>query len=191
MHRFQEKQKYYDEKDKLILELFRTNPQSAFKLMFDMYYMPLCLYAVQLTDSFSMAEDIVQDFFISFWEKKTYQNIAVKLRSYLFYAIRNNSYLSLRKNNLVSMEELFDTEIDITESITDEEELREKERKIMEELEKLPKQELSAVQAVILENKKYKEAAEELNISVNTLKTHLSRALKRLRKDNNLILLWL
>ena len=62
---------------------------------------------------------------------------------------------------------------------------------IMEELEKLPKQELSAVQAVILENKKYKEAAEELNISVNTLKTHLSRALKRLRKDNNLILLWL
>ena len=61
----------------------------------------------------------------------------------------------------------------------------------MEELEKLPKQELSAVQAVILENKKYKEAAEELNISVNTLKTHLSRALKRLRKDNNLILLWL
>lgn len=89
------------------------------------------------------------------------------------------------------MEELFDTEIDIIESITDEEELREKERKIMEELEKLPKQELSAVQAVILENKKYKEAAEELNISVNTLKTHLSRALKRLRKDNNLILLWL
>lgn len=47
MHRFQEKQKYYDEKDKLILELFRTNPQSAFKLMFDTYYMPLCLYAVQ------------------------------------------------------------------------------------------------------------------------------------------------
>lgn len=89
------------------------------------------------------------------------------------------------------MEELFDTEIDITESITDEEELREREKKIMEELEKLPKQELSAVQAVILENKKYKEAAEELNISVNTLKTHLSRALKRLRKDNNLILLWL
>lgn len=191
MHNFQEKQKYYDEKDRLILELFRTNPQSAFKLMFDTYYMPLCLYAVQLTDSFVMAEDIVQDFFISFWEKKTYLNIAVKLRSYLFYSIRNNSYLSLRKHNLVSMEELFDTEIDIIESITDEEELREKEKKIMEELEKLPKQELSAVQAVILENKKYKEAAEELNISVNTLKTHLSRALKRLRKDNNLILLWL
>ena len=43
------------------------------------------------------------------------------------------------------------------------------------------------MKAVILENKKYKEAAEELNISVNTLKTYLSRALKKLRKDNNLM----
>ncbi len=191
MHQLREKQKYYDEKDKLILELFRTNPQAAFRLLFDTYYMSLCLYAVQLTDSFIMAEDIVQDFFISFWEKKTYQNIAVKLRSYLFYSIRNNSYLLLKRNNLISMEEIFDTEIDVTESISDEEELLEKERKIMEDLEKLPKQELSVVQAVILENKKYKEAAEELHISVNTLKTHLSRALKRLRKSNSSIYLLL
>lgn len=42
------------------------------------------------------------------------------------------------------------------------------------------------VRAVIMENKKYKEAAEELHISVNTLKTHLTRALKQLRKEYNL-----
>ena len=35
---------------------------------------------------------------------------------------------------------------------------------------KLPRQELQVVRAVIMENKKYKEAAEELHISVNTLK---------------------
>ena len=34
----------------------------------------------------------------------------------------------------------------------------------MEELEKLPKQELSAVQAVILENKKYKEGGQMHNV---------------------------
>lgn len=97
MHQFREKQKHYDEKDKLILELFHSNPQAAFQLMFDTYHMPLCLYAVQLTDSFNIAEDIVQDFFIYFWEKKTYQNIAVNLRSYLFYSIRNNALLFLKK----------------------------------------------------------------------------------------------
>lgn len=190
MHQFREKQKHYDEKDKLILELFHSNPQAAFQLMFDTYHMPLCLYAVQLTDSFNIAEDIVQDFFIYFWEKKTYQNITVNLRSYLFYSIRNNTLLFLRKNNLISMEELSDSEINIVDSLQDEEELREKERKAMEALEALPKQELAVVKAIILENKKYKEAAEELQISINTLKTHLSRALKHLRQNNNFIYLF-
>ncbi len=47
------------EKDKYILELFQTSPKEAFRLLFDAYHMKLCIYAVQLTDSFEMAEDIV------------------------------------------------------------------------------------------------------------------------------------
>ena len=39
------------EKDKYILELFRTSPNEAFRLLFDAYHMKLCIYAVQLTDS--------------------------------------------------------------------------------------------------------------------------------------------
>lgn len=187
MRQLQEKKKYYDEKDKLILKLFYTDPKAAFKLMFDTYYVPLCLYALQLTDSYTAAEDMVQDLFIYFWEKKTYKNIAVSLRSYLFYSIRNKALLFLRKNNLISMEELFDSKIDIADSLQNEEELREQEKLAVEALEKLPKQQLAVVKAVILENKKYKDASEELKISINTLKTHLSRALKRLRKNNTLI----
>ena len=56
----------------------------------------------------------------------------------------------------------------------------------MEKLQKLPRQELRSSESVIMENKKYKEAAEELHISVNTLKTHLTRALRQLRKEYNL-----
>lgn len=187
MRQLQDKQKYYDEKDKIILKLFRTDPKTAFKLMFDTYHMPLCLYALQLTDSYTVAEDIVQNLFIYFWEKKTYKNIAVSLRNYLFYSIRNRALLFLRKNNLISMEELFDLEINITDSLQDEKELCEEEKRALKALEKLPKQQLAVVKAVILENKKYKQASEELKISINTLKTHLSRALKRLRKNNTFI----
>ena len=66
------------EKDKYILELFQTSPKEAFRLLFDAYHMKLCIYAVQLTDSFEMAEDIVQDFFIYFWEKKYYLKIKMQ-----------------------------------------------------------------------------------------------------------------
>jgi len=34
-----------------------------------------------------------------------------------------------------------------------------------------------------IENRRYKEIAEELGLSVNTVKTHISKSLKRLRED--------
>ena len=71
-------------------------------------------------------------------------------------------------------------------TLTHEEEQEERNKLLLEKLQKLPHQELQVVRAVIMENKKYKEAAEELHISVNTLKTHLTRALKQLRKEYNL-----
>ena len=70
------------------------------------------------------------------------------------------------------------------------EELERQEKELMLKLEKLPKQEIAAIKAVILENKKCVEAALELGMSVNTLKTHLARALKKLRKDYHLSFLF-
>lgn len=45
--------------DQLILDLFHIDPPKAFALLFETYHRPLCLDAVQLTDSFDMAEDEV------------------------------------------------------------------------------------------------------------------------------------
>lgn len=87
---------------------------------------------------------------------------------------------------MLSMEELSGINMSIPEEFADEEEREERNKALLEKLKKLPPQELEVIRAVVMENKKYKEAAEELHISVNTLKTHLSRALKRLRKEYNL-----
>ena len=91
------------EKDKYILELFRTSPKEAFRLLFDAYHMKLCIYAVQLTDSFEMAEDIVQDFFIYFWEKKYYLKINQNLRYYLYLSVRNAAINTFLKNSTLVM----------------------------------------------------------------------------------------
>ena len=167
----------YAKQDEKLLELFRTVPEKAFRQLFDTYYMPLCVYTVQLTDSFDMAEDVVQEVLAYFWEKKYYNRVTGSLRGYLFYAVRNAALLALSG-----------MKIDIPDEYPDREELYERERQLMADLEKLPRQEVLAVKTVILESKKYKEAAEELQISVNTLKTHLSRALGKLRKNHNLMI---
>lgn len=172
--------------DKQILELLATTPKEGFRLLFDTYYMRLCLYAVQLTDSFEMAEDVVQDFFADLWEKKYYKGIRQNLGQYLYWSVRNASLASLQKNRMVSMEEIANIEFLPPEELTDEEEIEERKTQLLREVQKLSRQEQEAIKAVIMESKRYKEAAEELHISINTLKTYLSRGLKHLRKEYKL-----
>jgi len=188
---FSRMRKFGTEKDKEILELLKKAPEQGFRMLFDVYHMSLCVYAVQLTDSFELAEDIVQDFFVSLWEKKYYLQIDSNLCSYLYSSVHHAALAVLRKKNLISMEELSGIPVEIPQEVElEREELERRERELMRKLEQLPRQELAAVKAVILENKKCAEAASELGMSVNTLKTHLARALKKLRKKYNLFLLF-
>lgn len=176
------------DKDREILEGFKSDPEQAFRLMFDTYYMPLCVYVVQLADSFAAAEDIVQETFCYFWEKRYYERVQGSLRGYLFEAVRNATLLYLRRNRLVSMEELSEEPVEFPEEAVDQEELARQEERLREAVGRLPRQEAEAVRLVIMESRRYREAAERMNVSVNTLKSYLGRALKKLRKEHNLLL---
>ncbi len=171
--------------DKEILEKFEINGESGLKSLFAAYYLPLCLYSVQITDSFEQSEDIVQDLFITFWEKRLYKSIKSNLRSYLFSSVRHSSYAFIQKNNFVPIQEIEEESYFHIEEIYDQEELEEKKRRLYEELNKLSVQEYRVVNAIIIQRKKYKEVAKEMDISVNTVKTYLYRALKQLRNNSS------
>ena len=184
-------QKYGKEKDHEILSLLYENPDRGFRMMFDIYHMQLCVYVTQLTNSFQLAEDIVQDFFMVFWENKYYRQINGNFRSYLYTSVHNAALATLKKKNLLSTEDVTGIAVEMPlEGQYEQEELERKEKELMQKLSLLSPREFAAVKAVILENKKYAEAALESQVSVSTLKTYLARALKKLRKDYNLSLLF-
>lgn len=174
--------------DEKILQQFGESPSKGLRLLFDVYYTPLAVYAFQLTDSYEMAEDVVQDALTYFWEKEYYRQVNTNLRGYLFFAVRNAALAELKKYAMKSMEELSGMEVDIPEELLDADEYDERANRLLADLERLPHQEMMAIKLVIMGNKKYKEAAEELGLSVNTLKTHLSRGLTKLRRKHNLML---
>ena len=65
--------------------------------------------------------------------------------------------------------------------------------KIRKAIEELPPQGKAVFKKCFIENLSYKEVAEELGVSVNTVKTHVSKSLKRLREDfsGDILLLFL
>ena len=179
--------KTYAELDRKLLEQFSENPQRAFRALFEAYHTQLCVYAVQLTDSFELAEEVVQDVFVYFWEKACWNKIADNLRGYLLTSTRNMALAHLRHCQQYATEDLSALKTDIPDESIDEEEWEERTSQLYADLEQLPEQEKAAIKAVVMLDKSYKVAAEEMGVSVNSLKTYLSRGLRKLRTKHNLL----
>jgi len=174
-----------------ILEKLKKGNPTAYKQLFDQYYMPLSIYSLKFCDSFPLAEDIVQDLFIKFWDEKIYLKLENEISPYLFKAVKNNTLKIIKKNNKYQLEEI---ESQIEKIIVDDIDINliELERKkLYQEIDQLPEKRKEVFKAIVLDNLKYKEVAEQLNISVNTVKTHYSRALKQLRSSLDIIIMLL
>ena len=177
----------YSDIDRELLRQFSEDPDGAFRRLFDTYHTQLCVYAVQLTDCFELAEEAVQDVFVYFWEKKCWRNITDNLRGYLLASTKNMALAHLRHHKRYEAEDIAELKADIPDESVDEEEWEERTRRLLDDLERLPEQEKAAIKAVVMLDKAYKVAAEEMGVSVNSLKTYLSRGLRKLRARHNLL----
>lgn len=96
----------YNEVDERILALFAENKEKAFRLLYDTYYLPLCLYSVQFTGSAETSEDIVQNLFVSFWDKNSHTTISSNLHAWLFNAVRFSSLTKVQRERYFSLDEM-------------------------------------------------------------------------------------
>lgn len=178
--------------DSQILNKLKDGDPQAYNQLFDKYYMPLCVYSFKYCDSFQLAEDIVQDFFVKIWDEKIYLKFESPMNPYLFKAIKNNTLQAIKKQSkfqFAAIEKMVNNLME--EEPLDFARLEEEKKILLEQVEALPEKSKEVFKAIVLENLKYKEVAERLNISVNTVKTHYSRALKQLRFKLDVIIMLL
>ena len=106
----------------------------------------------------------------------------INIKSYLFQSVKNISIDYIRKNQKYSFQKIEEDSY-ISEEDINEEYIQVQYKKLHHKLRTLPPNEYKVLMAIIVEDKKYKQVADEMNISVNTVKTHYSRAMKSLRKE--------
>lgn len=172
-----------------IIRKFKSGDESGLRLLFDLYYTPLCVYAHKYFDSIDQVEDIVQEAFIILWEKNRLINFTGSIKSYLFSIVRNNSINKIKQENRYRFEEIENKAYDIIEDKFESQELEKRKTKLYQEIEQLPEQCKKVFEAIVFEKMKYAEVADELNVSVNTVKTHYSRALSQLRSNLDILIM--
>lgn len=170
--------------DEKILQMLRVDKMKGIHLLFVRYYLPLVLWGDQFLHDRAKAEDVVQDFFVRVWEDDYLLNISPRaLSSYLFTAVRNSCLtLQNKKDSLCKASNLAEIEIPV-EAFG--EPADERLAKVLEEVKKLPERTRLVVEKVMLQEKKYKEVAFDLGISVNTVKFLLREGTRKLRERVN------
>ena len=174
-----------DVKESTIIRLLETGDERCMKMMFDTYYQALCTYVTRYLISVEDAEDIVQTVFISLWNNKRGQEFSGSLRAYLFGAASKASLQFMRdrgKAYFVDIELHVD---DFLEEMSrdNEVELEKMKEYLYAAIEDLPANPKKVLTAIVFNNTPYKMVAEEMGISVNTVKTYYARALQALRKS--------
>ena len=129
-----------------------------------------------------VARDIVHDVFLTFWNHREHLDFSWSLKSYLFTLSRNYALNYLRHQKVVAQnEEALMREM---ESIQDEwEDYDQKIERLQAGLAALPDKQREVLIKCFVEGKKYREIADEMDISLNTVKTHLKRAVHFLREE--------
>lgn len=168
-----------------IIGALRAGDEICVRMMFDNYYRSLCVYALKYVSTLEDAEDIVQNIFVTFWENKKGSRFEGSLRSYLFGAVAKASLKFLDRHSRVRFDDIEEHVNLFLEEIAfyEEEELNALKEKVELEIAHLPEKSREVFKAIVLENLTYKEVAERYHISVNTVKTHYSNALRQLRQS--------
>jgi RNA polymerase sigma-70 factor (ECF subfamily) len=178
---------------KLIAKSATTDPDNwrkiqsgdvvAFSSLFKNHYSPLYQFAGRYVKDAQTAENIVQNVFVDLWTKKEKLEIKISLKSYLYQMVRNQALNFLNnEKRLISIEN--GQSLPENLAISPEEKFEAEELSVMvhRAIDTLPSQCRQVYLMKRYDQLKYTEIAEMLNISVNTVKTQMKRALKSLQE---------
>ncbi len=156
---------------------------ARFKGLFNQYYDRLLYFAWQFIHDKEIANDMVQEAFLNYWNSCSDPSIdEVHARNFLYLNVRNLCFKHIRHDKVVEKHrKILDSdpveEYDVVNEIIRSEVLGE----IYKAIETLPESCKRISCMSYLEGMKNQEIADELGISINTVKTQKQRALQLLR----------
>lgn len=163
-----------------ILEQLKTGSSKSYELFFKVYYQDLFLWANSILKDSDAAEDVVQEFFMDFWLKKRPQYIQTNLQSYIYRSVKN-SCLNYIKRESKLIHDIEHLEQNVVISKLDEE-ILEDNQEIYQAINLLPEKCKAVFMLCCVHGYTYNEVADDLGISINTVRTHMVRAFKFLRE---------
>ena len=176
--------------DKKLIHGLKEERIDVFNEIFTEHYHSLCKYAFLFVKDELAAEEIVEECFFRLWQNRKNLKIKVSFKSYLLKAVHNISLNYLQHLKVIKNYKELQINIQDTKEILYGEfessplqvlQYKEFENSLSSAIDSLPTQQKKIFTMNRFQGKKYREIADELEISITTVKSHMSSALQCLR----------
>lgn len=171
------------DEDLMLISAIGKKDKKVFEAFYKKYYKQLFSTAYQYVGQAEAAEEIVHDLFINIWNKADQLNIQYSMKSYLFRAIVNSSLNFIKKEKMDSLKRLAwqasHQEQDTPAETAEAEEMLLK--NLEEALVLLPEKCKQVMYLSRFGKLKQQEIADQMGISLKTVKNHLTYGFQKLR----------
>jgi RNA polymerase sigma-70 factor (ECF subfamily) len=159
---------------------FQQGDKKSYKILFNMLYPAMCLFAKKFINDYDNAEDIAQDVFIELWNQRAKFESIDQIKAFLYLSVKNKC-LNFKKH-LVVREKYANSALEDYESIFEEYVLEtEVVQNINTAINNLPEQRKQII-ILSVQGLKNNEIAEDMQISINTVKLQKKIAYQQLRE---------
>jgi RNA polymerase sigma-70 factor (family 1) len=167
---------------KNIIKHLKQGDRKAFREVFENYFNALSAFGYKYIPDQFLVEDMVQEVFISFWEKRQDFHHINALKSFLYTSVRNKCLNQLKHQAVLKKHEpalVYELESDqhFTGHVIEEETFNQ----LFTEIKNLPGS-AQEIMILSLNGLKNQEIADELGISINTVKTQKKIAYSKLKE---------
>lgn len=171
--------------DERIIKRLHQNDESALTELYSKYWQYLYITSYNVLRNKELCEDIVQEVFLSVWNRRMKLQIKVSLKSYLYACTRYQVFAQLRKNKEILRTDLFTTMNQRIHYASTDAEIIYKElvQQVDSVVETLPNKCKKVYILSRNEHLSHLEISSRLHISTKTVENHITKALRILKKS--------
>jgi RNA polymerase sigma-70 factor (ECF subfamily) len=164
-----------------IIKYIKQDSKQAFRDVFDHYFNALCAFGNRYIRDTAIVEDMAQEAFISFWENRKNFDHLNAIKAFLYTAVRNKCLNQLKHQAVLQKHETalvyeLESEQFFSRHVIEEETFNQ----LFAEIRDLPRA-AQEIMILALNGLQNQEIADELNISVNTVKTQKKISYSKLK----------
>ncbi len=170
--------------DQEMLDALKNGEERAFAWLYDRFSEPLIRYAAKLVPDPLDVQDVVQDIFVSLWQRRETLAIETSLSAYLFRSVRYrvinlHEKARIRHDFVAQLQVALDNHAYDADALIAEKELRER---LDRQASRLPENMRNAFYLCHRDGLSNEEIAAQLALSVRTVDNLLSKAAQVLKR---------